>query len=313
MGQQNIDLFGIGPKVELAQQRIALSELAYDLSRLEVKQKVQKAWSDAYWAKQSYGLYRELDSIYDTFSKAMALNYEVEAISQLEHTSALNQALQIKNQFQQAERDYAMALQRLNVWLFSDTFYAVPLNPAPEIEFAEMLPGPLENHPMVNMVDKRIDESEALAKAARAGLLPKLNLQGGLQQINGQRGFYSYQAGISIPLLSGDRGEVRAAQIQRKMVEQEVGLALRKLESDYEQAQLDYQKWRETWSFYQDKAIPLAKDQRKGALLAYREGALDYAGFAQIMQSAINTEIKALDALKNYLQSIFELQYFINE
>ncbi|UBZ14955.1 CusA/CzcA family heavy metal efflux RND transporter [Flagellimonas marinaquae] len=313
VGQQNIDLFGIGPKVELVQQRIALSELAYDLSRLEVKQKVQKAWSDAYWAKQSYGLYRELDSIYDTFSKAMALNYEVEAISQLEHTSALNQALQIKNQLQQAERDYAMALQRLNVWLFSDTFYAVPLDPVPEIEFAEMLPGPLENHPMVNMVDKRIDESEALAKAARAGLLPKLNLQGGLQQINGQRGFYSYQAGISIPLLSGDRGEVKAAQIQRKMVEQEVGLALRKLESDYEQAQLDYQKWGETWSFYQDKAIPLAKDQRKGALLAYREGALDYAGFAQIMQSAINTEIKALDALKNYLRSIFELQYFINE
>ncbi|WP_108424454.1 CusA/CzcA family heavy metal efflux RND transporter [Flagellimonas amoyensis] len=313
VGQQNMDLFGIRPKVELAQQRISLAEASYTLSRLEVKREVQKAWSNAYRARQSYGLYHELDSIYDAFSRAMELNFQVEAISQLEHTSALNQALQIKNQLQQTEKEYAMALQKLNLWLFSETFYVVPKDFEPETDLQEMTLNSLEDHPMTHLVKKRIDETNALNKVVRAELLPKFNLQGGLQQINGQRGFYSYQAGISIPLLSGNRGEVKATRIQSEMVEREADLVLRKMESEYRQARLDHEKWWDTWSFYQNKAVPLAKDQRRGALMAYREGALDYAGFTQIMQDAINTEIKALDALDNYLRSKFELQYFINE
>ncbi|MDO1499122.1 hypothetical protein Q2T40_02030 [Winogradskyella maritima] len=34
--------------------------------------------------------------------------------------------MQITNKLQQAESDYAIALQKLNLWLVSDTFYTVP-------------------------------------------------------------------------------------------------------------------------------------------------------------------------------------------
>jgi len=71
-----------------------------------------------------------------------------------------------------------------------------------------------------------------------------------------------------------------------------------------------YRKWSASWQFYRDKALPLAQEQRRGALLAYAEGAVDYAAFTQIIRDAINTETDALDALDNYLESVFELQYF---
>ena len=82
------------------------------------------------------------------------------------------------------------------------------------------------------------------------------------------------------------------------------------MKSEYQQALQSYQKWKASWQFYIGKALPLAEEQRKGALLAYKEGAVDYAAFTQIIRDAINTEMDALDALDNYLKSVFELQYF---
>nr|AOE05610.1 AcrB/AcrD/AcrF family protein [uncultured bacterium] len=311
VGQQNINLFGIGAKKRLQEKRIALAETALNLSGLQVEQEVKKAWSQAYQQRQKFILYRELDSIYSQFEKAIELNYKVEAISRLEYSFATNQALQINNKLQQAESDYAIALQKLNLWLVSDTFYTVP-DTLDESEVAVLgISASIKNHPELELSQKRIDEAEAGYKAARSDLLPNLNLQGGLQQVNGSNGFYTYQAGISVPLFSGTkRSQAKAAKIDSEIAKTNADFVKRQLQSEYRQAVQAYQKWKVSWQFYKDKALPLAGEQRRGALLAYREGAVDYAAFTQIIRDAIQTEMDALAALDNYLKSVFELQYF---
>ena len=84
IGQSNIDVFGIGSKKKLQEQRIKLAQKAFQLSELELELEVKKAWSNCYQMKRNYDLYKELDSIYSKFEQAVALNYEVEAISKLE-------------------------------------------------------------------------------------------------------------------------------------------------------------------------------------------------------------------------------------
>lgn len=318
IGQQNIDLFGIGAKKRLQKERIALAESALDLSELQVEQEVKKAWLQAYQQRQKFELYRELDSIYTQFEKAIQLNFEVEAISRLEYSSATNQALQIKNNRQQAESDYAIALEKLNLWLVlptgeagSDTYYSVP-GMLDENEIIVLgMDTDLGNHPELQLSQKRFSEAKANYDAARADLLPDFNLQGGLQKVNGDSGFYSYQAGISLPLFSGtERSQAKAAKIDNEIAKANADFTQRQLQSEYRQAVQAYQKWRTSWQFYRDKALPLAEEQRKGALLAYKEGAVDYAAFTQIIRDAIKAEMDALDALDNYLKSVFELQYF---
>ncbi len=311
IGQKNIDLLGIGVKKRLQNQRIALAETTLELSELQLEQNVKRAWAEAYLQRQKLELYRELDSIYAQFEKAIELNYEVEAISRLEYSSATNQALQIENQLHQTENDYAIALQKLNLWLVSDTYYAVP--DTLEDRLLQVLPldADLGTHPEVELLRKRKDETEATYDAVRAELLPKFNLQGGLQQVNGNSGFYSYQAGISVPLFSGkQRSEVKAAKIDTEIARASANFAQRQLQSEYRQAIQAYKKWKASWYFYRDKALPLAEDQRHGALLTYKEGAVDYAAFTQIIRDAIHTEMEALYVLDNYLTSVFELHYF---
>jgi cobalt-zinc-cadmium resistance protein CzcA len=311
VGQQNIDLLGIGAKKRLQKQRIALAETAFDLTGLQVEQEVKKAWSQAYQRRQKFELYRELDSIYAQFEKSIQLNYEVEAISRLEYSSATNQALQINNKLQQAESDYAIALQKLNLWLASDTHYSVS-DRLDESEVVVLgLDADLTNHPEMELSQLRIDEAEAGYSAARSDLLPNFNLQGGLQRVNGNSGFYTYQAGISVPLFSGtQRSQTKAAKINGEIAKANAKFTQSQLKSGYRQAVQAYQKWEASWQFYKNKALPLAEEQRRGALLAYKEGAVDYAAFTQIIRDAIQTEMDALDALDNYLKSVFELQYF---
>ncbi|MEH6679499.1 MAG: CusA/CzcA family heavy metal efflux RND transporter [Sediminicola sp.] len=313
VGQQNIDLFGIGPKKRLQQQRVQLAEANLDLSELQVEQEVKKAWAETFLAKRKLVLYKELDSIYGKFLTAIELNLEVEAISRLEFTSAKNQALQIGNELIKAESDYSISLQQLNLWLASKTIYTVPDElHEPKLTVLET-DFQIRQHPEFRLSENKIAESEADFNAANADLLPKFSIQGGLQQINGNSGFQSYQAGVSVPLFSGpERGRRKAAKLEMEIALTNADFKRQQLLSEYGQALQAYQKWLTSWRFYHGKALPLAKEQRTGALYAYTEGAVDYAAFTQMIGDAIKTEMDALETLDNYLKSVFKLQYYTN-
>ena len=310
IGQSNIDVFGIGSKKKLQEQRIQLAQKGFQLSELELELEVKKAWSKCYQMKRNYDLYKELDSIYSNFEQAVALNYEVEAISKLEYSAAKNQAFQIKNKKAQAYSDYLIALQQFNLWLVSDEIFTV----SDEFDVAmdiDMETFNIENHPLYSMSQSIVDEAEAKYKATKADNLPKFNLQGGLQRVNGNSGFYTYQAGISIPFLSGsNKAQIRSAKIDKEIAETNVAFKKQEVQSRFIQAKENYVKWKTSWEFYKDQVLPLTKDQKTGALLAYREGEIDYTAFTQLIKEAIQSELEAQTALVNYLESIFQLQYF---
>ena len=312
LGQSNIDIFGIAPKRKLQEQRILLAEKAFQLSELELELEVKKAWANAFHSKRNFQLYTELDSIYSNFKKSVELNYEVEAISKLEFSAAKNQALQIQNKKKQAYSEYLIALQQLNLWLVSEEVYTVP----DELEMMDAIninDFNVTAHPLYNIAQIEIDEAEAKYKAAKAENLPKFNLQGGLQKVNGTSGFYTYQAGISIPFLSGaTKANIRTAKIDKQIAEATIQFKQKEIDSKFLQAKENYLKWKTSWLFYKNEVLPLTKDQKTGALFAYKEGEIDYSTFTQLIKEAIQSEVDAQEALVDYLQSTFELQYFKN-
>jgi cobalt-zinc-cadmium resistance protein CzcA len=310
IGQSNIDVFGISAKKRLQEQRIQLAQKAFQLSELDLELEVKRAWTNTLKSKRNYNLYKELDSIYINFEKAVALNYEVEAISRLEYSAAKNQALQIQNKKAQAYSDYLVALQQLNLWFVSEEIYTV----SDEFDIAmdiNMEAFNIENHPLYNMSQNIVDEAEANYKAAKANNLPKFNLQGGLQKVNGNSGFYTYQAGISIPFLSGsNKAQIRIAKIDKEITEGNVQFKQKEVQSKFIQAKENYQKWKTSWLFYKNEVLPLVKEQKVGALLAYKEGEIDYTTFTQLIKEAVQSDLESQTALINYLQSTFQLQYF---
>ena len=168
-------------------------------------------------------------------------------------------------------------------------------------------------HPLYGISQLQVVEAEANYKAAKADNLPKFNLQGGLQKVNGNSGYVTYQAGVSIPFLSGtNKARIKTARIDKEIALVNSDFKKKEVVSKYTQSQENYQKWKTTWLFYKDEVLPLVKDQKAGALFAYKEGEIDYSAFTQLIKDAIQLEVEAETALTNYLESTFQLQYYKN-
>ncbi len=309
--QQNIDVFGVAPNLKAQKQRVALAESALELNELQLQQQVKMAYANAYVAKQNLQLFAQLDSVYRNFEKGAKLRYDLEETSKLDYLAAANQVKQIELQKQQAEYDYSSALYRLNLWLVSDTFYAVSpekgswLNP-------KLSGDSLADHPLLQVAQRQVEVANAERKSANAAFLPQLNAQYGLQEINGQSGFYQYQLGISIPLFfMQEQGRAQAAKIGQKIAEQEFLQTQYEVEANYQALLQEYNKWLASWQFYENEALPLAREQRKGAILAFDEGAIDYVTFIQNLKEAVQMEVKAREALQQYLQSKFQLEFYL--
>jgi cobalt-zinc-cadmium resistance protein CzcA len=313
--QQNIDIFGIAPRLRLQKERIALAENSLDLSIREIKREVKLAWGKAYTARKTYGVYQELDSLFTGVERAAKIRLEVEETSKLAYLATSNQANEVVIQKEQAYRDYLGALQKLNLWLVSDTLFTV--RDLPPNELTTMISfekDAVSAHPLLDLSQQRIEVAEAELKEARSEFLPQLQGQFGWQEIAGQTGFHSYQVGLRIPLIfAPELGRSQQARIQREVAAQNYHRQKLELNAHYLSMCEEFLKWQNSWRYYRDKALPLAQEQRSGSVTAYREGAIDYVAFLQSIRDAIRIEIKAWEALGQTLDSRYKLQYYLQE
>lgn len=310
--QQNMDIFGIAPKVKLQKERIKLAEAALALSELELRQKVRTAYADAYVSQSKWLLYQRLDSVYANFQKAAKIRLETEEVSQLEYLAASNKVKQISQQLEQAEYEYAEALTILNLWLVSDTIFSVTskgskwMQPIVAIDC-------LTNHPLLEAATQKVAISAGEYKVAKSSFLPKLSAQYGIQEIGGQADFYQYQIGLSFPLFFlASKAEVESTKIEQEVAKQHLQQVRYELKSDYSSLLQQYQKWLSSWQFYENEALPLANQQREAAMLAFQEGAISYLEFIQHMNEAIAVELNAKEALRQFLTAKFLLEYYLN-
>lgn len=311
--QQQIDIFGIAPKLKLQKERVALAEKALDLSVIELEREVSQAWAMVYATKNNYQVYEQLDSVFTDIERAARIRLETEATSKLEYLATSNQANQVQIQKEQAYRDYLSALQRLNLWFAYDTLFTVPDVPASQLdEPLNYVADSLMNHPLLNVSKQRLDVADATIKEIRSQFLPQLQGQYGRQQIAGQSGFYQYQIGIRIPLFFGSElGRTQSAKIQRDIAGQNLRQNQMELNAAYQGIKEQYLKWLNSWNYYRDEALPLAQEQRDGAILAYREGAIDYVTFLQNIRDAIRIEVDSWNAFGSYLDSRYQLEYYL--
>lgn len=311
--QQKIDVFGIAPRLRLQKERVALAESSLDLSFTELKREVKLAWGQVYTAKNTYQVYNRLDSLFTDIERAADIRLEVEETSKLAYLATKNQANEVHIQKEQAYRNYLSALQRLNLWLVSDTLYTVPDVPSEQLTgIMNFEMDSLSTHPLLNVYQQQIEVADARIKERRSEFLPKLQGQYGWQEVGGQTGFYTYQVGIQIPLFFGpELGRTQEAKIQREIAYENLWQNQLELNAGYQSMREEYLKWRNSWIYYRDQALPLAREQRIGSLAAYREGAIDYITFLQNIRDAIRIEVDSWNAFGNYLDSRYELEYYL--
>ncbi|GGF38763.1 CusA/CzcA family heavy metal efflux RND transporter [Echinicola rosea] len=309
--QQQMDVFGIPSKTKYQQERIGLAKASLDLSAAELAKEVSLAYAQAYSAKQRYKLLEKMDSLYAHFERAARIRYETEATSKLEWLSAQNKSKQMTIQKEQGFRDYQINLNKLNLWLVSDTLFTVQVNDREKFLTLGQDTSAIDAHPQILMANQQQELANQGIKTAKAGYLPKVYAQYGIQEVQGVSGFSTFQLGISIPLaFHQNQADVREARLAARQASSVLDQTKMEFDVAHQTAKQQYLKWKNALEYYESEALPLAKEQERGALLAYQEGAIDYVTFLQNINDALTIEQNAQETLKSYLISKIELEYF---
>ncbi|WP_109436729.1 CusA/CzcA family heavy metal efflux RND transporter [Aquimarina sp. AU119] len=314
IGQNNIDIFGIVSKTRLTKENIKLAEANVELSMLDLKQKVQIAWAKSYTAKRLYESYAKIDTVFSGLNKAIDLRFETEAISKLEYNATVNQRKLIQIQKEQAYASYQMALHELNQWVLGDKLFDVADIPLSTFDNDILIvEEDLENHPLFKYWQTQSNIVKARQKVAESQFLPKLFARYGFQKIDEQSGFNSYQLGVQFPLIFNKiRGKAKAAKINTSIIEEQKKANEEQLKSKYSILLTNFEQLQKQWNYYKNKALPLAIEQRNGAILSYKEGAMDYIAFIQNIKDAVQLEINTWQVLQYYLENKIQLEYFLN-
>ncbi len=311
--RQEFDILSVNAKNKVADQKISLSETALKLTGKEITREVSKAWGTVYVARQRYLLYAELDTLMKDFARAAKLRFETEATSKLEYLSAQNRIKQVEAQKAKAYRDYLIALRQLNLWLVSDTlFTAQNVSPQKLEDVSLLLQDSVKSHPLLQFYNQKLLLANEQYRLAKTQYLPKFSLLYGSQKIGGQPGFYKYEIGLSIPLVfAAQSGRTKSANIGRSIARENLLRKTMEVQTQYRSLLEEYKKWLTTWRYYRSEALPVAREQRTGAMLAYRQGAIGYVAFLQNVRDAMQLEFNAQEAFASYLNARFNLEYFI--
>jgi cobalt-zinc-cadmium resistance protein CzcA len=177
---------------------------------------------------------------------------------------------------------------------------------------AELISNTAGAHPALNFARQRVNVADAAVSERKSQFLPKLSGGYSKQKVGGESGFYSFEVGIQIPLIFGpELGRVQSARIEREIAEQKLMQTQLEFNSSLSSTRENFLKWLNSWNYYSDKALPLAREQRQGAITAYNEGAINYVAFLQNIRDAVQIEVDSWNAFGSYLDSRFQLEYYL--
>jgi cobalt-zinc-cadmium resistance protein CzcA len=309
--QADIDIFGIFPKNKLAEKRKELAVSNRDLTEKVLEKEVSIAWFNALYAKRQKELYSQLDSIYSGFLKAARLRYKTEETSKLEFLSASAKYKEINVNIKRAESIYIAALQMLNQYLMDSAGFDVAVvNEKGEPGLLYLNPDSLNENPILNFFAKQTEIAEYNWKAEKANFLPKIDLGYTFQNVNGQPGFYAWQAGVSVPLLFfAQNGKTKAARLNYEMAGWNFEQKRVEFISEFNQKLSRYKALQEVLEYYKSEALPLAEEQIQAAKIAYKLGSIDYVQFIQNIETAIKIKQKHLNREAEYFELQVQLKY----
>ena len=315
IGQTNIDVFGIPAKTKLANARTQQAIAGQELTEVSLIRDIRIAWYSAVYAKQQWQLYKELDTLYTDFQKAAELRYKTQATSKIEYLSASAKYKEMQINLKKAESNYMASLQILNQYLIYPVAMDVNTNGLGKNIFKPLSKtDSLHKSPLLSFYSKEIDVAESAWKAEKANFLPKLDLGYKWQSIDGNAGFYGWQAGVSVPLaFFSQAGKTKASKINFQIANQQYDQKELELKAGYNQQISRYLALQQVIDYYKTEALPVADEQIEAADFAYRLGSIDYVQFIQNTEAAIRTKQDFLIQQAEYFELSAQLKFIIGK
>ncbi|MGN6294983.1 MAG: CusA/CzcA family heavy metal efflux RND transporter [Chitinophagaceae bacterium] len=303
---------------ELAQQQLA------DWKQAELDREIKKVFYQLADWQERRKLLQRLDSVYSRFQQSAALRLKSGESNILEKTTADAQLQQLNLQRQQLETDILILQQRLQ-WLMNTDSLLLPayssLKMTPVVLFDSAA---IAAHPQVKYARSEINTAAAQTAAEKAKLSPDITLGYANQSIIGYqstdgvnqqyygagRRFHIVNLSLGIPIFnSAAKARIRASRVKEDIARINTASVEQVIQNNLLQLQQEYKKQDLALQYYEQTGLQQAELIINTSRLSFQNGEISYLEWTALMNNAVSIQLNYLDAVRQYNQTIIELEY----
>jgi cobalt-zinc-cadmium resistance protein CzcA len=309
---------------ELLQQEWKSSLLNVSVKESLLKKQVAQVFYMILYVEQKRLLLKYMDSLYAAFYKKAELRLAKGESNILEKASAETQLGQINIQLNQLKQDMEILQLQFQLLLNTTTTF-IPESRQYKNELVGIADTvSLKDHATMQLIQHQQEIATAAIEVEKSRLLPDLLVGYNNTSIKGTgadnkfygagRRFNSVQLGVGIPIFAkSQKAKINSAKFSKLLAENNYTAGLQSLQSDYQVAYSQYNKYRETVDYFENKALKNASLITNTANVQLANGTINYLEWVQVINQATTVKNDYVEAIKSLNESIIQLNYFINK
>lgn len=297
-----------------ASEQIAAQELLVDDVRRKLKFEVQQAYGRYLYLSKMSGVWREVNSVFETAVHTAETRFSDGDISNYELQRIIMERLRYQKSAADAEAARLAQRHQLSFLIFPQHAHAgfdevQELNIAIPASLPEDLTAAvLQKRPDVLAAVKFLESQESALTAEKWKRLPELNFSYGYKEQSDDLSGSVLQLSLGIPIFNINQGKVRKTRAERDRQTLELTLLEKQVESEIHHAVEQFRFYRDQYPQFNDANEAGFQQALSAALAAYKEGEMSLVELLDAVNAYVETFQIRYDFLTQYYISFFELE-----
>ncbi len=302
---------------QLAREQTFLVGKAKVLIESEVKQQVKIAYLELQFAYKLLTLLKIQDSIYSAIATAADRQFAAGQIDFVAKTYAAVQYGEVHNQYLRAQADADLALRQLQFYTgISDSIVTTPLKSSTTllVEGIATDSAILAGTPVIQYSLQAQSVSRKSFQVEKNKALPGFSFGYMNQGAKNTEMPFRLRAGINVPVWFWQyKSAIKAAKTNKQISEQTTLAQWQNLHSKLQQPKSDAIKNQTSLNYYEKTGLKQSEDLITAASRMFSAGQTDYITYLRTLSDAYGIQVKYLETLRAFHQSVININNLIGQ
>jgi cobalt-zinc-cadmium resistance protein CzcA len=247
----------------------------------------------------------------------------------VEKTAAEMKLGQIRLLLAQYESEYQVVYSTLKMWMNTSEDFTVdasedytPMNLDFIYDTAQLV-----NHPYLLSIQQQAIIADAQVNLQRKAVSPDLqagyfnqsiigvqNVDGTDISYSGDTRFQGFNLGIRLPIFfTGNRTKIESLTAKHQAMVMEAEFSKEKMQTELYGAFQKYNRYVDEYDYYRETTLPNADQLLNAAKAGYTTGDTGYLEYIIVVQFVSDTRIRFLERIHELNQTIFQIQYLLQQ
>lgn len=304
-------------QARLGKENITLAEKGSLVNLSQLKRDIRVAFQNLQYSYDRVAQLRYQDSIYQKFSEAASRRFNAGEAALIEKINSEARYKEVHNNLLRAELELMNAQNQLRNLTGIVSKALVPASAYEKLNAPVMIDtasyDTLQN-PLLNYYRQSRIVAGRNLKLERSRLAPGLMVGYLNQGFSNSPMLYRFRLGITVPVWFWTyNSRIRAANIGIQIAQSQYLVAEKTYTSTYQQAVNDYRQNQKTIVYYEETAMKQSDLIVSTAERSYTSGIIDFMTYMLSLNQAFEIKLGYYDAIRNYNNSIIQLNYLKGE